>query len=113
MESSRYLLRIRFRLEQNIRIPRGIARSAAAEVPDYQDPNDDDMSRLQDIAPSDYMDYRRLERDGQEIDRQREPQERNWYEDDYYQMLQEEREYQQYQEPDRYGWDQYSGSGRY
>ena len=108
MDSATYLLRIRFRLEMNIRSPTGLT-PVAAETQDYQDPNDDDMSRLQDIAPDWTYDYRRPERDGEESDRQREPLERNWYEDDYYQMLREEREYQEYREPDRYGWEQYSG----
>jgi hypothetical protein len=113
MDSATYLLRIRFRLEMNVRSPRGLTRSATTGTEDYQDPYDDDMSRLQDIAPDWTYDYRRPERDGEEVDRQREPQERNYYEDDYYQMLREEREYQEYQEPDRYGWDQYAGGYYY
>lgn len=112
MDSATYLLRIRFRLEMNVRSPAGLT-STISETQNYQDTDDGDMSRLQDIAPDWTYDYRRPERDGEESDRQREQLERNWYEDDYYQMLREEREYQEYQEPDRYGWEQYSGGYYY
>ena len=112
MNSATYLLRIPWRLEMNVRSPRGLTL-VTSETQDYQDPYDDDMSRLQDIAPDWTYDYRRPERDGEEVDRQREPQERNWYEDDYYLMLQEERDYLEYREPERYGWDQYSGGYYY
>lgn len=39
--------------------------------------------------------------------------ERNTREDDFYQRLGEEREYEQYRIPDRYGWDQFAGGSRY
>lgn len=63
-----YLLRIRNRLEDNVRVRFG----SLIDVPQVSSPEasfdsiesnvdlfDDDMSRLQDIAPDDYMDYRR------------------------------------------------------
>lgn len=41
--------------------------------------------------------------------------ERDWVTEDYYRNLAEDRYqgYDQRREPDRYGWDQYAGSGRY
>ena len=62
-----YLLRIRNRLEENVRKSFGSKILAATLVPEASsaesesnvDMFDDDMSRLQDIAPDNYMDHRR------------------------------------------------------
>ena len=111
-----YIEGIPWRLENNVRL--GGWANATASKPDdntptdsapYQlDPNDDDMSRLQEIAPDDYMDYRRPERDTQEVVRPRPNMEPNYREIDYYNEL-------RYSEstdpglvwPERYGWDQF------
>jgi len=77
------------------------------------DLDDDDMSRLQEIAPADYMDYRRPEREDTnereftyELDRAGELMER-----DYYEQLEQSRDDPYY--PDRYSWDQYAGGDFY
>jgi hypothetical protein len=67
------------------------------------DPNDDDMSRLQDY------DYDYPERDADDLERNRPERERNWSEEDYYSNL----EYERTQDPglvwpDRYSWDQFA-----
>ena len=49
---------IRFRLEMNVRSPAGLT-STISETQNYQDTDDGDMSRLQDIAPDWTYDYRR------------------------------------------------------
>ena len=62
----RDLLGIPNRLEDNVRV-RFSSLTSLATNPDIRDSefesnidmNDDDMSRLQDIAPDDFMDYRR------------------------------------------------------
>ena len=56
-----------------------------------------------------------LTRDEQEREGFQFTGERDWVTEDYYRNLAEDRyqEYDQRREPDRYGWDQYSGSGRY
>ena len=63
-----YLLRIRNRLEDNVRKSFGSKidvlqdsdfAAATSDSESNVDMFDDDMSRLQEIAPDDYMDYRR------------------------------------------------------
>ena len=67
---------------------------------------DDDMSRLQEIAPDDYMNYRRPVRDDDrerdftyELDRAGELMERDYYEELGLSPMS--------RDPDRYGWEQY------
>jgi hypothetical protein len=83
--------------------------------PDYQDPYDDDMSRLKDMGPD--VDVTDTYRPAREDDRDREPgkrtQERNYSEEDYYSNLDYERTQDPgFTWPDRYSWDQYD-SGYY
>lgn len=63
-----YLLRIRNRLEENVRKSFGSKtdvlqelepQAASGDFESNVDLFDDDMSRLQEIAPDDYMDHRR------------------------------------------------------
>ena len=111
-----YIENIRWRLEDNVRLGGWANRkevkasSNPNETEPYQlDPNDDDMSRLQEIAPDDYMDYRRPERDTQEGNRSRPPMDPNYREIDYYQNLREEQQYDPgIVWPDRYGWERYA-----
>jgi len=63
----RYLLGVRNRLEENIRrsfgstiVARNNTSNAAINIPESNiDMFDDDMGRLQEIAPDDYMSHRR------------------------------------------------------
>ena len=49
------------------------------------------------------------EAESQEDDRTRPSfQERDWYQEDYERYHEEERDYQDFQWPDKYGWDQYA-----
>ena len=63
-----------------------------------------------DDEPIVVIDERQQEREGFQF-----TGERDWVTEDYYQRLAEDRYqgYDQRREPDRYGWDQYAGSGRY
>ena len=116
-----YIESIPWQLEDNVGLggwanPR-IEESAGSnpnETDPFQlDPNDDDMARLQEIAPDDYMDYRRPEREPGTMTRTRGFPEPNYREIDYYQMLREEEaSYPGYVYPDRYGWEQYASLNR-
>lgn len=77
------------------------------------DLDDDDMSRLQEIAPDWTYEYRRPVREDAryreftyELDRAGELMER-----DYYEQLEQSRDDPYY--PDRYSWDQYAGGDFY
>lgn len=60
------------------------------------------MSRLQETEAT-YAD-----RGEEEGERTRPMQERDWYQEDYERYHEEERDYQDFQWPDKYGWDQYA-----
>ena len=66
------------------------------------DENDDDMSRLQETEAT-YED-----RGDEEYDRTRSDMERDWYQEDFERYHEEERDYQDFQWPEKYGWDQYA-----
>lgn len=66
------------------------------------DLDDDDMSRLQETEAT-YAD-----RGDEEYDRAFPQAERNYQQEDYERYMEEERPYQEFQWPDRYGWDQYA-----
>ena len=104
----RYLLSIRNRIEDNVRMPAGrIVRTKAGNPrpqSDFYDgtqyPNDDDMSQLQEIAPDDYMNYRRPTRDEEYPDREVE-----YYDDSTSRWIEEQ--YREQQELDQRLQDDY------
>ena len=70
------------------------------------DLDDDNMDNLQ--KPNWWDDFEEPKRDGQEYDRARPGAERDWYQEDFERYHEEERDYQDFQWPDKYGWDQYA-----
>lgn len=66
------------------------------------DENDDDMSRLQETEAT-YAD-----RGDEDNERSAPSAERDWYQEDFERYHEEERDYQDFQWPDKYGWDQYA-----
>ena len=111
MSSWLYHLQNYYPLEGNVRRTSSIVYAQRERLPEYE-PDPDDMDNLK---PPNWWDegYEPPEKNEQEDNRQRPPQERNWAEDDYYSNLEYERSrgHDEYHYPDMYSWDQFAPQG--
>jgi len=106
MSAWTYLYLNYYPLESNVRRTSSIVFGLREQGPEYE-PDPDDMENLK--KPSWWDDgYELPGRDGQDDNRQRPQQERNWAEENYYANLEQEYDYGQFQYPERYSWDQYA-----